>query len=405
MAWSMRNSYSGRTDRNGLDAAERASLDELRALQRKRLSWSLTHTYRNVADFKRRCDAIRVHPSDFKELSDLAKSPYTVKSDLRGNYPFGLFAVPRSASPGFTCPRAPPASRRWWAIPRPTSICGPMSWRGRCGHDGAGVRGSRRECGLHVPPGMSPCSGRLLYPRQLSFFLDLQILHSRRRGHRAVERRLLIVIQNGGTVNDICTAFRIGGAWFPPLSVTRPPWRQRRSGAFGRHSNLHKRWYDHGPRALISGSCPVRTASRKKRYMSAATTKSGRRHMPRLRLALDHGLRFVVALIALGISYLDPPSFRHAISVNATMDSEDRFDATMSPRFRRCSHVVQPRRAKPRSPFGRLARHVPPFRIFPDRSRRLRGLAKLSVHLFWGHRSWGSPLIIFLVLAPIQPRR
>jgi len=81
--------------KNGLDAAERASRDELMALQRKRLSWSLRYTYQNVPHFKKRCDARGVHPNDFRDLSDLAKFPFTVKTDLRDNYPFGLFAVPR----------------------------------------------------------------------------------------------------------------------------------------------------------------------------------------------------------------------------------------------------------------------------------------------------------------------
>jgi phenylacetate-CoA ligase len=89
------NLYSERTVKNGLDAAERASRDELMALQRKRLAWSLRHTYQNVDNFRKRCDALGVHPSDFRELSDLAKFPFTVKTDLRDNYPFGLFAVPR----------------------------------------------------------------------------------------------------------------------------------------------------------------------------------------------------------------------------------------------------------------------------------------------------------------------
>ncbi len=95
MSWFRQNLYSDRSMKNGLDAAERASRDELMALQRKRLSWSLRYTYQNVLHFKKRCDAIGVHPNDFRDLSDLAKFPFTVKADLRDNYPFGLFAVPR----------------------------------------------------------------------------------------------------------------------------------------------------------------------------------------------------------------------------------------------------------------------------------------------------------------------
>ncbi|WP_343718124.1 phenylacetate--CoA ligase PaaK [Inquilinus sp.] len=79
----------------GLDAAERASRDEIMALQRERLAWSLRHAYDNVPHYRRSFDAAGVHPSDFRDLPDLAKFPFTTKQDLRDNYPFGLFAVPR----------------------------------------------------------------------------------------------------------------------------------------------------------------------------------------------------------------------------------------------------------------------------------------------------------------------
>jgi phenylacetate-CoA ligase len=78
-----------------LDDAERASRDELMALQTKRLAWSLAHAYDNVAHYKAVFDRAGVHPSDFRQLSDLAKFPFTVKTDLRDNYPFNMFAVPR----------------------------------------------------------------------------------------------------------------------------------------------------------------------------------------------------------------------------------------------------------------------------------------------------------------------
>ncbi|HWL84740.1 MAG TPA: phenylacetate--CoA ligase PaaK [Polyangiaceae bacterium] len=80
---------------HGFDAAERASRDEILSLQRQRLAWSLRHAYENVPFYRRKFDAAGVHPSDFRELSDLAKFPFTVKRDLRDNYPFGMFAVPR----------------------------------------------------------------------------------------------------------------------------------------------------------------------------------------------------------------------------------------------------------------------------------------------------------------------
>src|SRR6478672_9546454 len=85
----------GDTYRPELDDAERASRDEIMALQTKRLAWSLKHAYDNVGHYKMAFDRHGVHPSDFRQLSDLARFPFTVKTDLRDNYPFGMFAVPR----------------------------------------------------------------------------------------------------------------------------------------------------------------------------------------------------------------------------------------------------------------------------------------------------------------------
>src|ERR1700676_4646770 len=78
-----------------MDDAERASRDEIIALQTRRLAWTLAHAYGNVAHYRKSFDAAGVHPSDFKQLSDLGKFPFTVKADLRDNYPFNMFAVPR----------------------------------------------------------------------------------------------------------------------------------------------------------------------------------------------------------------------------------------------------------------------------------------------------------------------
>ncbi len=80
---------------NGLDDVERASRDRIQSLQRERLAWSLRHAYENVPFYRQKFDAAGVHPADFRELSDIAKFPFTVKQDLRDNYPFGLFAVPK----------------------------------------------------------------------------------------------------------------------------------------------------------------------------------------------------------------------------------------------------------------------------------------------------------------------
>ncbi|WP_264212427.1 phenylacetate--CoA ligase PaaK [Leisingera thetidis] len=79
-----------------LDPIEIASIDEIRALQLQRLKWSLRHAYDNVPMYKQRFDDAGVHPDDLQELKDLARFPFTYKNDLRDNYPFGLFAVPRS---------------------------------------------------------------------------------------------------------------------------------------------------------------------------------------------------------------------------------------------------------------------------------------------------------------------
>ena len=77
-----------------LDDAERLSRDGIMALQTKRLAWSLKHAYDNVAHYKKSFDAAGVHPSDFRELADLAKFPFTVKTDLRDNYPCLLYTSP-----------------------------------------------------------------------------------------------------------------------------------------------------------------------------------------------------------------------------------------------------------------------------------------------------------------------
>ena len=75
---------------------EHASVDELRSLQLKRLQSTLLHAYANSPVYKAKFDAAGVHPSDCQSLSDLAKFPFTTKSDLRDSYPYGMFAVPRA---------------------------------------------------------------------------------------------------------------------------------------------------------------------------------------------------------------------------------------------------------------------------------------------------------------------
>ena len=78
-----------------LEPIEHASRDEIAALQLRRLQHTLRHAYDHVAHYRKAFDANGVHPEDLKQLVDLAQFPFTVKTDLRDNYPFGLFAVPR----------------------------------------------------------------------------------------------------------------------------------------------------------------------------------------------------------------------------------------------------------------------------------------------------------------------
>ncbi|SMR81887.1 phenylacetate-CoA ligase [Aliiroseovarius halocynthiae] len=78
-----------------LEPIEIASRDEIAATQLERMKWSLKHAYDNVPFYRKSFDDAGVHPDDLKTLADLAKFPFTVKQDLRDNYPFGLFAVPR----------------------------------------------------------------------------------------------------------------------------------------------------------------------------------------------------------------------------------------------------------------------------------------------------------------------
>ncbi|NRF70691.1 phenylacetate--CoA ligase [Aquincola sp. S2] len=78
-----------------LEPIERASRDEIEALQLARLQATLVRAYQHVPHYRQAFDAGGVQPADCRSLADLAKFPFTNKADLRANYPFGLFAVPR----------------------------------------------------------------------------------------------------------------------------------------------------------------------------------------------------------------------------------------------------------------------------------------------------------------------
>ncbi len=79
-----------------LDPIEKASRDEITALQLQRLKATLHRVYNHVPHYRQAFDAQGVHPEDLRTLADLAKFPFTTKKDLRDNYPFGLFAVPQA---------------------------------------------------------------------------------------------------------------------------------------------------------------------------------------------------------------------------------------------------------------------------------------------------------------------
>lgn len=78
-----------------LEEIERASQEELHALQLTRLRWSLGNAYRNCVAYRRKCEAAAVRPEDLKSVADLQAFPFTTREDLRESYPFGRFAVPR----------------------------------------------------------------------------------------------------------------------------------------------------------------------------------------------------------------------------------------------------------------------------------------------------------------------
>lgn len=73
---------------------EKMPLEKMRQLQNERLSNLVHRVYRDVPFYKKQFDAIDLHPNDIKSVDDLSKLPFTKKSDLRDNYPFGLFAKP-----------------------------------------------------------------------------------------------------------------------------------------------------------------------------------------------------------------------------------------------------------------------------------------------------------------------
>src|SRR5438094_20127 len=78
-----------------LEPIERASVEELRAVQVERLRRAVRYAYERVPHYRAAFDGTGVRPEDLRTLEDLARFPFTTKADLRDNYPFGMFAVPR----------------------------------------------------------------------------------------------------------------------------------------------------------------------------------------------------------------------------------------------------------------------------------------------------------------------
>jgi phenylacetate-CoA ligase len=78
-----------------LEPIERASVDELRALQVERLRATVRRAYENVRFYREAFAERGVCPGDLRELEDLARFPFLLKRHFREQYPFGLFAVPR----------------------------------------------------------------------------------------------------------------------------------------------------------------------------------------------------------------------------------------------------------------------------------------------------------------------
>ena len=111
-----------------LDPMETASIDELRAHQLERLQWTVNHAYSNVPMYKQRFDQLGLHPDDIKTLDYLAKLPFTTKSDLRDNYPYGMFATPMNQVVRLHASSGRLVSQRSLDTPKMISIIGPTLW-------------------------------------------------------------------------------------------------------------------------------------------------------------------------------------------------------------------------------------------------------------------------------------
>ena len=77
------------------ETKECMSTDEKMTLQSARLVKLVDRVYHNVEFYRKRMQSVGIEPGDITGIEDITKLPYTTKMDLRDNYPFGLFAVPR----------------------------------------------------------------------------------------------------------------------------------------------------------------------------------------------------------------------------------------------------------------------------------------------------------------------
>ncbi len=75
---------------------ECADREAIRGLQNRRFVQMVERMYNNVPFYRKKFDSLGIKPSDIKSIDQLKDLPFTYKTDLRDNYPFGLFAVPQS---------------------------------------------------------------------------------------------------------------------------------------------------------------------------------------------------------------------------------------------------------------------------------------------------------------------
>ena len=104
---------------------ETMSRAEIEAIQLSRLKDTVNRVYEKVPAYRAKMEEAGVRPEHIQTLKDLQKLPFVTKQDMRDNYPYGLFAVPKKES---THPSVPRESQLWWVIRRMTWRCGRNVW-------------------------------------------------------------------------------------------------------------------------------------------------------------------------------------------------------------------------------------------------------------------------------------